>query len=193
MLPTIAIVGAGPSGLTSAICFARRGIKSIVFESAPNQLDAPTYNPNRSYAIDITGHGLKAIRYIDAVERFDASMTRFKGIKINGVVRDPWNDIGWIGSRGDIVNTLIRQIQDEFSDLVTIEFNRRVSYCDVFSGELKLENCGSEQTESNTSIRSQHFDLIIAADGNGSNMRDFAVVQDPEYRLEKSDKNAIAR
>jgi len=55
----IAIIGAGPAGLTCGLALARRGIDINIFERGPNHLEAATYNPNRSYTIDITGHGKK--------------------------------------------------------------------------------------------------------------------------------------
>src|SRR6187551_2150194 len=76
----IAIVGGGPAGLVAAIALARRGIRTTVFERDVNPEEAPRFNPDRSYTIDITGHGLRALRHIDATSYFDARMLAFKGI-----------------------------------------------------------------------------------------------------------------
>ena len=81
---SIAIVGAGPSGLVAAIALARRGIRTSVFERDTHPGIAPRFNPDRSYTIDISGHGLKALRHIDACSYFDDRMIRFKGLKIPG-------------------------------------------------------------------------------------------------------------
>src|SRR6476661_4259118 len=81
---TIAILGAGPAGLLLAIALARRGLSATVIERDVPPDVAPRFNPNRSYTIDISGHGLKALRYIDAVAEFDRRMFRFKGLKIPG-------------------------------------------------------------------------------------------------------------
>jgi choline dehydrogenase-like flavoprotein len=56
----IAIIGAGPAGLTCGLALARRGIDITIVERGANHLETATYNPNRSYTIDITGHGKKA-------------------------------------------------------------------------------------------------------------------------------------
>lgn len=80
----IAILGAGPSGLVLAIALARRGLHSTVFERDVHPEIAPRFNPDRSYTIDISGHGLKALRYVDACDEFDDRMIRFKGLKIPG-------------------------------------------------------------------------------------------------------------
>lgn len=43
--------------------------------------EAATYNPNRSYTIDITGHGKKAADHVGATKRFDQELIRFRGLK----------------------------------------------------------------------------------------------------------------
>ena len=77
----IAIIGAGPAGLTCALALARRGIDIHIFERADNHLETATYNPNRSYTIDITGHGKKAAVHVGATKRFDQELLRFRGLK----------------------------------------------------------------------------------------------------------------
>ena len=60
----VAVCGAGPAGLIMAMALARRGIKVDVYEQEGDHETVPRYNPNRSYTIDITGHGLKALEYV---------------------------------------------------------------------------------------------------------------------------------
>ena len=87
---SIAIVGGGPAGLVTAIALARRGIRTTVFDRDAHPEVAPRFNPDRSYTIDITGHGLRALRYIDATSYFDARMLPFKGIQYRGKVVQDW-------------------------------------------------------------------------------------------------------
>jgi 2-polyprenyl-6-methoxyphenol hydroxylase-like FAD-dependent oxidoreductase len=62
----IAIVGTGPAGLTFACALAQEGGYSIhLFERDQDHFEIATYNPNRSYTIDITGHGLNTTQRID--------------------------------------------------------------------------------------------------------------------------------
>ncbi len=103
----IAIVGCGPAALVVAIALARRGIRTTVFERDPHPEQAPRFNPDRSYTIDISGHGLRALRHIDACSYFDDRMIRFKGLKIPGGGTEEWTLPGWTGSRGDILRALI--------------------------------------------------------------------------------------
>ena len=56
----IAIVGGGTSGLVLAIALALRGIPTTVFEEDAHPGVAPRFSPDRSYTIDISGHGLRA-------------------------------------------------------------------------------------------------------------------------------------
>jgi kynurenine 3-monooxygenase len=113
----IAVVGAGPAGLTLACALAQAGGCRIhLFERDQNHFETSTYNPNRSYTIDITGHGLNAARAIAITDRFDAELIAFKGIKLApapwlhrlgvGYTLEPYKSEGWTGSRGDICRSL---------------------------------------------------------------------------------------
>src|ERR687883_832916 len=73
----IAIIGAGPAGLVAAIALARRGVPTTVFEREAHPELSPRFNPDRSYTIDITGHGLRALRHIDATTYFDDRLLPF--------------------------------------------------------------------------------------------------------------------
>lgn len=79
----VAIIGAGPAGLTLALALAaRREFNVTVFERGDDHRAAPTYNADRSYTIDITGHGLNAIDYVGARARFDSTLIPFKGVQL---------------------------------------------------------------------------------------------------------------
>ena len=106
---TIAILGAGPAGLVLAISLARRGLSATVIERDVPPDIAPRFNPDRSCTIDISGHGLKALRHIEAVAEFDRRIFRFKGLKIPGRGTEEWTLPGWTGSRGDILRGIDRQ------------------------------------------------------------------------------------
>ena len=88
--PHIALVGGGPSALVLAIALARRGIRTTVFERDAHPEVAPRFNPDRSYTIDISGHGLRALRHIDACSYFDDRMIRFKGLQLPNGAKDEW-------------------------------------------------------------------------------------------------------
>src|SRR3712207_2452521 len=80
----IAVVGGGPASLVAAIALARRGIRTTVFERGQHPELAPRFNPDRSYTIDISGHGIRALRSIDTASYFDARLLPFRGIKVAG-------------------------------------------------------------------------------------------------------------
>jgi len=151
----IAIIGGGPGGLTAAIALARRGVRTTVFERDAHPKSMPRFNPDRSYPIDLTGHGLKAVRHIDAVAHFDAAMTPFHGIKNRGRVFDPWPEPGWIGSRGDIMRALMSVVDERHLDMIDFVFDSEVRTVDVRTGE----------------VAGRRFDLVVGADGAGSAVR----------------------
>jgi 2-polyprenyl-6-methoxyphenol hydroxylase-like FAD-dependent oxidoreductase len=151
----IAIIGGGPGGLTAAIALARRGIRTTVFERDDHPERMPRFNPDRSYPIDITGHGLKAVRHIDGLAHFDAHLTPFNGIRGRSRLFDPWTEPGWIGSRGDITRALMSVVEDRHHDMIDLVFHSDVRTVDVAAGE----------------VAGRRFDLVIGADGAGSVVR----------------------
>ena len=61
----IAIIGAGPAGLTLALCLSNHlNMKITIFDQDDDYRTKPTFDANRSYTIDITGHGAKVIEHL---------------------------------------------------------------------------------------------------------------------------------
>jgi len=173
----IGVIGAGPSGLVLAIALARRGVRTTVFERDVHAAVAPRFNPERSYTIDISGHGLKAIRHIEAGVWFDETMIPFKGLKIPGRGTEEWRLPGWTGSRGDILRALMALLERKHKEMVTFFFETRVAAVDVHAGTLScVSPSGSETTHT--------FDLIIGGDGAGSVLRAAMLKQAPDFSVE---------
>lgn len=160
----IAIVGGGPAGLVVAIALARRGVRTTVFERDVHPDQAPRFNPDRSYTIDITGHGLRALQYIDATSHFDDRMLPFNGMQYHGRVLEGWDEPGWTGSRGDIVRTLMAVAAARHERDVDFRFDCPVESVDVDTGTLTY---ASRRDGAST----RRFDLVIGADGAGSVVR----------------------
>jgi 2-polyprenyl-6-methoxyphenol hydroxylase-like FAD-dependent oxidoreductase len=169
-MAAIAIVGGGPGGLTAAIALARRGVRTTVFERGAHPERMPRFNADRSYPIDITGHGLRALRHIDALAHFDARMIQFRGIRFRGRVMDRWPEPGWIGSRGDIMRALMAVVDERHRDLIEFEFDTDVSTLDVHGGE----------------VAGRRFDLVVGADGAGSAVRTALQEQVDGFTVETS-------
>ena len=153
----IAIVGAGPAGLVAAIALARRGVRSTVFERDEHPDQAPRFNADRSYTIDITG-------YVDATSYFDERMLAFNGIQYRGRVLEGWDKPGWTGSRGDIVRTLMAVASDRHERDVDFRFQCPVKSVDVHTGTLTY----ASRADGTSAMR---FGLVIGADGAGSVIR----------------------
>ena len=172
----IAIVGAGPAGLVLAIALARRGIKSILFERDVHPERAPRFNADRSYTIDISGHGLNALRHIAACDEFDRRLIPFKGLVTPDGERLEYGLPGWTGSRGDIVRALTALVEARHHDLVDVRYQTPCTDADLDAGMLST----GWGTGARTSDR---FDLVVASDGAGSVVRESAERSDPGFRV----------
>lgn len=172
----IGIVGGGPASLVLAIALARRGLSTSVFEREPHPDQAPRFHPDRSYTIDTSGHGLRALLHIDATDFLDERVNRFKGIKILGKHSEEWTEPGWTGSRGDYLRTLAAIIQARHSDRVTLHYDSDVTAVDVHNGSITTQSKDGVPT-TNT------FDLVIGGDGAGSIVRHSLEKQWPGFTV----------
>lgn len=182
---SVAILGAGPAGLCLALALARRDAASAitVYDKAEDHATAPRFNPDRSYTIDITGHGVRALDYLGVTERFDKELIKFKGIRglIPGLRRDePWEGPGWTGSRGDICRTLMAECKEKFPGRVQFLFETEAEVEDVYRGTVAATSAAGKQVK----VTRQDFDLVVACDGAGSAARR-ALASYPGFKQEK--------
>jgi kynurenine 3-monooxygenase len=175
-MATVALVGGGPSALVAAIAFARRGIATSVFERELHPEEAPRFNPDRSYTIDISGHGLRALRHVDACGSFDVRMFPFKGLKFPDGRVESWNLPGWTGSRGDILRALTAVVEDGYRDRITTHFQCRVTSVNVNTGALTFQHTDGV-------AHTAEFDFIVGADGAGSVVRQAMAEQLPGFAV----------
>lgn len=178
LLPSIAIVGGGPAALVLAIALARRGWHSTVFERDAHPAIAPRFNPERSYTIDITGHGARALEYIGAAERFEQDLIPFKGVKVLGRFTEEKSQVGWTGSRGDILRALTSLIETQYASYINLCYTTAVESVDVLGGRLWF----TRQDE----LYTQTFDLLVGGDGAGSLVRKALVQQIDGFKVTQS-------
>ena len=174
-MATIGLVGGGPASLVLAIALARRGVRTTVFERDSHPERAPRFNPERSYTIDISGHGGNAIRHIGAERAFDERMLPFKGLKLPDGRAEEWTEPGWTGSRGDILRSLMSVVDAQYRDLVDVRFGCLVTGVDVLTGTITF-GIGT--------AHAQQFDLVVGCDGAGSLVRRAMASQVPNFRVE---------
>lgn len=173
----IGIVGGGPAALVMAIALARRGLSSTVFERDLHPEAAPRFHPDRSYTIDTSGHGLRALRHIDVTTYFDERVNRFKGLKILGRFTEEWTEPGWTGSRGDILRALMAAITDRHQGQITVHFASTVTAIDVRNGTVTV-------TPPSGPASTHAFDLVIGGDGAGSLARRALEQQWPGFTVQ---------
>lgn len=172
----VGIVGGGPASLTLAIALARRGMDTTVFERDLHPDVAPRFHPDRSYTIDTSGHGLRALRHIDATPHLDERMNRFKGIKILGKYSEEWNEPAWTASRGDYQRALVAIIKARHQDRVALHFEANVTAVDTHQGTVTAQQkSGAASTYT--------FDLVVGGDGAGSVVRHALEQQCPGFTV----------
>jgi kynurenine 3-monooxygenase len=187
----IAIIGAGPAGLTCGLALARRGIDITIAERGVNHLEAATYNPNRSYTIDITGHGKKAADHVGATKRLDQELIRFRGFKLalpawtnrapTKTITEAYTGQGWTGSRGDICRVLQAELNQLNSPNTRLLFSTEAHLIDPKKGILLLESTDDRSSHEET------FDMIIGCDGSGSATRSSLQKLDPSFFVSSMD------
>jgi 2-polyprenyl-6-methoxyphenol hydroxylase-like FAD-dependent oxidoreductase len=187
----VAIVGAGPAGLTCGLALAKRGIEIKIFERGDNHLAAATYNPNRSYTIDITGHGKKAAEHVGVTERFNRDLIRFRGLQYalplwtnlapSKTITEKYRGLGWTGSRGDICRSLQAELTQVLPSQKCLFFSTDAHLIDAENGILYLESAENKISNEET------FDLIIGCDGSGSGIRSSLQTLDPFFSVSSID------
>ncbi|KAI9349603.1 hypothetical protein BDR26DRAFT_915315 [Obelidium mucronatum] len=190
-MPKLAIIGAGPAGLVLALALLKHHPKIAfeIFERSPSHFDAATFDPNRSYTIDITGHGIKALKYVNATQVFDQNLIHFQGLHIHFLptsetlgLDGKFPSKGWTGSRGDICRALLKELQERLDKLgcsldSIVHFNAKVTDINVGAGSFKVVK--GEEGEGTV----LEFDLVVGADGGGSVVRGALQQQIPDFRV----------
>ena len=184
----IAIIGAGPAGLTMALALTRRGAGSVtIFDVSDDHSIAATYNPDRSYSIDITGHGYRAANYVNIVSRFDKELIPFLGFRyavpswlyryLPIYIPENYTGKGWTGSRGDICRALLSELLSLKGSKPLILFNTKAEILDAKIGNLRISSAKEGYTYD------ECFDFIVAADGAGSLTRGKLINQDNSFTV----------
>ena len=187
----VAIIGAGPAGLTCGLALAKRGLEIKIFERGDNHLDAATYNPNRSYTIDITGHGKKAAEHVGVTERFNRDLIRFRGLQYalplwtnlapSKTIIETYQGLGWTGSRGDICRALQAELMQVLPSEKCLFFATEAELIDAERGVLRLSPAEGGRSNEET------FDLIVGCDGSGSGIRNKLQNLDPLFSVSSAD------
>ena len=197
----IAIIGAGPAGLTLALALlpspsdassSPPSLTVSLFERGPDHREAATYDPDRSYTIDITGHGRRSAERVGVTSRFDDGLIPFKGIRVPSLfIEERCPQPGWTGSRGDICRALLEELDYRINAMpgshsasFTVKFGVAASVHDALKGELelRLEGAGASAPPTRST-----FDLIVGCDGAGSPARRALQSQIPDFTVEGSE------
>ncbi len=156
----VLIIGCGPSGLLLAILLAEHHEVLMVEKEATVE----SFDPNKSYTIDITGKGMLALNSVSGLlDTFREKLLAFRGIRVLFRKDEPFDDVlgpGVTGSRGEICALLLEEAKK--SKRVSILFSTTADVVDAEAGIVRINSSGSEES----------FDLVVGADGAGSRTRE---------------------
>ena len=183
-----AIIGGGPTGLSTAIMLAKRGYKDIkVFERLPEYPrsdDEATWQKLRSYVIGVNGRGQNVLRWLGVMDRFDKLAVTVLGRKdwTPTSLEEPKETLTVIGkdksyytkciARDQLAAILYDEIKEKYSDAISVQFEVECKNV-VWENENQANEishvilCGKEKDEFTISSR-----LLIGADGARSRVRD---------------------
>lgn len=173
-VPTIAIIGAGPAGLTLANILQRHGWRADVFEA-----DAAIDARDQGGSLDLhPGQGQRALAQAGlldafmAVARHEDQETRLVHHATGAVLREEIPAAG-MGERPEIDRLALRQLLLRPLDAGTVRWGRRLE--DVIpraDGRHGLRCAGGEMGP---------YDLVIGADGAWSRVRAALTPAQPVY------------
>lgn len=182
----VCIIGAGPSGLATAIMLARRGYKQVrVFErlSEPLPPDSPEwvdFTRERSYNIGLSGRGQKALREIavmPAVEKFCADVIGRKDWSPESKEDAPQERVYTTKSyttkviqRDRLAAALLSELRSnpEYAEAVTVKFNTQCQRVDL-TRDSAFVHLTDKASVGELVLESK---FVIGADGTASALRD---------------------
>ena len=165
--PRIAIIGAGPGGLTIASILQHGGMECTVFE-----LDKDRFVRDQGGIVDLhPGSGQLALHEAGLIEAFHKhslpAAEAMKLIKSAGTVRWDENDKSSVKSgqsrdRPEIDRAVLRDILLDSVEPASIQWNRKL---------VRVEPDGSRFDLHFTNGVEKGFDLVVGADGAWSKVR----------------------
>ena len=177
--PHVAIAGAGPAGLLSAILLSQAGVSVTVLEKSPVADPWST----KSYSINLNSRGLEALDYAGVLEDVQAAGMMRRQVVLESSDGEqqkiPKSPPHYAVTRPALVECLEQIVQRKHADRVTIQRGVEVKQIDRFG-----ESGGGSAGEDNETNRGQQLLLtldngssiscthVIGADGKWSAVRE---------------------
>lgn len=190
----VVVLGAGPSGLVSAIALARRGFENIKvyerLEEPPNPASEywstfNSTNSDRFYLIGINGRGqsaLKGFDLMDDVEKYSSSVNGRFDWSAEAPVDSPkitiFTDRKYVTKciiRDRLNAVLIDKIRRDYSNKIELNFGQEcvdISFERPPEGGAAAEKCRLRFERSGGAASSQECSFVVGADGVRSLVRE---------------------